>query len=150
MSSKTELIKKWHTESWANPPASISEASEKYLSEDYKGYDTNGNVISDKETYIKSGLMLYKAFSGFKGILHNVTDDGESVIMTFHFEGTHTGDLDLSSMGLGVIPASGKKFVTAESKTRFVIKDDLIVSSYPISGGFESLLVEIGAIPASA
>jgi hypothetical protein len=150
MTSKEDVIRKWHDESWANPPASIVAAVEKYFSDDYQGLDKDGKVISDKAGYIGSAQLLWNAFDDFKGVVHDISEDSEGVILSFHFEGTHAGDLDLSAIGLGVIPASGKKVVTPESKTRFMVAGDQIVGSQPISGGFESLLVSIGALPTSA
>ena len=144
MTSKVDVIRRWHEDSWANPPSSIVEAAAKYFSDDYQGLDKDGNVMSDKAAYIGMSQLLLTAFKGFKGVVHDISEEGDSVILTFHFEGTHTGDLDLSMMGLGVIPASGKRVVTPESKTRFMIEGNQIVGSQPISGGFESLLADLG------
>ena len=143
-------MEKWHEESWANPPSSVVQATEKFFSDDFKSLDKDGNVISGKAEFVASNKQLMEAFKDFKGVVHDISEEGDSVILTFHFEGTHTGDFDLSAMGLGVIPATGKKVVTPESKTRFMIEGDQIVSSQPISGGFEYLLAGIGAIPSSA
>lgn len=55
-----------------------------------------------------------------------------------------------SAMGMGVIPASGKRIVTPESKTRFMVEGNQIVGTQPISGGFEWLLAAIGVTPPSA
>lgn len=150
MTSKIEVMEKWHEESWANPPSSVVQAAEKFFSDDFKSLDKDGNVISGKAEFVASNKQLMEAFKDFKGVVHDISEEGDSVILTFHFEGTHTGDFDLSAMGLGVIPATGKKVVTPESKTRFMIEGDQIVSSQPISGGFEYLLAGIGAIPSSA
>ena len=150
MTSKIEVMEKWHEESWANPPSSVVQATEKFFSDDFKSLDKDGNVISGKAEFVASNKQLMEAFKDFKGVVHDISEQGDSVILTFHFEGTHTGDFDLSAMGLGVIPATGKKVVTPESKTRFMIEGDQIVSSQPISGGFEYLLAGIGAIPSSA
>ncbi len=147
MTSKADVIRRWHKDSWANPPSSIGEAATKYFSDDYQGLDKDGNVMSDKAAYIGMSQLLLTAFIGFKGVVHDISEDGDSVILTFHFEGTHTGDLDLSMMGLGVIPASGKRIVTPESKTRFKVEGNQIVGSQPISGGFESLLAGLGVKP---
>jgi len=149
MSSKAEVIRKWHDESWANPPSSAVEAAEKFFSDDYKGFDKDGEVISDKAAYIGMTQFIFDAFKDFKGVVHDISDEDGGAILTFHFEGTHTGDLDLSAMGLGVIPASGKRVVTSESKTMFMVEGDQIVASKPISGGLESLLAGIGAVPSS-
>jgi ketosteroid isomerase-like protein len=150
MTSKADVIRKWYEESWANPPSSNVDAAAKYFSDDYQGLDKDGNVISDKATIVGTTEKLMNAFKDFKGVLHDISEEGDSVIMTFHWEGTHTGDFDLSAMGMGVIPASGKRVETPESKSRFMVEGDQIVSSQPISGGFESLLAGIGVKPPSA
>ena len=150
MGSKVEIIRAWHDESWANPPSSMVEAAEKYFSDDYQGLDNDGSVMMDKAAYIGMTQLMMKAFPDFKGVVHDLSEDDGDVIMTFHWEGTHTGDFDLSAMGLGVIPASGKKAATPESKTRFMVEGGKIVGNQPISGGFEWLLAELGVTPPSA
>ena len=149
MSSKAEVIKIWHDESWANPPSSSVEAAEKFFSDDYQGFNKEDKVISDKASYVGMIQLVFNAFKDFKGVVHDISEENGNVILTFHFEGTHTGALDLSAMGMGVIPASGKRVVTPESKTMFMVEGDQIVASKPISGGFESLLMGIGAVPSS-
>jgi predicted ester cyclase len=144
MGSKVEIIRAWHDESWANPPSSMVEAAEKYFSDDYQGLDKDGNVMMDKAAYIGMTQLMMKAFPDFKGVVHDLSEDDGDVIMTFHWEGTHTGDFDLSAMGLGVIPASGKKAATPESKTRFTVEGGKIVGNQPISGGFEPFLASLG------
>ena len=150
MTSKADVIRKWEEESWANPPSSVVEATEKYYSDGFQGLDKDGKVLSDKAAFVGMTQLLFNAFKDFKGVVHDISEQDDGVIMTFHFEGTHTGDFDLSAMGLGVIPATGKRVVTPESKTRFMVEGDQIVSSQPISGGFESILAGIGALPPSA
>jgi predicted ester cyclase len=150
MTRKEDVLRRWHDESWANPPSSVVEATEKYFSDDYQGLDKDGNVISDKTAYIATTQNLMNAFKDFKGVVHDISEEGDSVILTFHFEGTHTGDFDLSAMGLGVIPASGKRIVTPESKTKFMVEGDKIVGTQTISGGFELLLADLGVTMPSA
>jgi hypothetical protein len=44
-------------------------------------------------------------------VLKGLREESDFVIMSGHFEGTHTSDLDLSAMDIGIIPASVKKIV---------------------------------------
>ncbi len=151
MSSKTDVVMKWEEESWRNPPSSMITANEMYLSDEFHNFDKDGNVMGDKAAFNAVSQLLYNAFTGFKGVVHDLQEEEDgSVTMTFHFEGTHTGDFDLSAMGMGVIPATGKRIVTPESKTRFMVEGGQIVSSQPISGGFEDLLAGIGVTLPSA
>jgi hypothetical protein len=150
MTSKVDVLRKWHDESYTNPPSSVVAATEKYYSDKFQGLDKDGNVISDKAANVSMTQILMNAFKDFKGVVHDYSEEGDGVIMTFHFEGTHTGDLDLSAMGMGVIPATGKRVVTPKAKSRFMVEDDQIVSTQPISGGFEDLLAGIGVMQKSA
>ncbi len=131
MTSKVDVYKKYYEAAWADPPASIVEAGETYLSDDFKNFDKDGNVIGDKAAYIGMTNLLAAAFKDFKAVYSDIREEGDSVIVSSHFEGTHTGDLDLSAMGMGVVPASGKKIVWPESRLKFKIEGDKIVSINP-------------------
>ncbi len=146
MSSKVDVYKAFYEASWANPPSSIMEANMSYLSDDFQNLDQDGNVIMDKEAYIGMTQLLSAALKDFKAVYSDVREEGESVIVSYHFEGTHTGDLDLSAMGMGVVPASGKKIVWPEASSEFKIEGDKIVSIKPYgdSGGMESFLAPLG------
>ena len=100
----------------------------------------------DRAAYIGMGQLLGSAFTDFKAVYSDVREEGDSVIATYHFEGTHTGDLDLTAMGLGVIPASGKKIVWPEDTSAFKIRGDKVVSIKPYgdSAGVESFLAALG------
>jgi hypothetical protein len=146
MSSKVDVYKAFYEASWANPPSSIMEANMTYLSDDFQNLDQDGNVIMDKEAYIGMTQLLSAALKDFKAVYSDVREEGESVIVSYHFEGTHTSDLDLSAMGMGVVPASGKKIVWPEASSEFKIEGDKIVSIKPYgdSGGMESFLAPLG------
>lgn len=148
MSSKTDVVRKWHEKSWSNPPSSMIEANNIYLSDSYQATDKDGNPRGNKAAMSAMSQILSHAFEGFRGVVHDLQEEQDgTVTMTFHFEGRHTGDLDLSAMGLGVIPATGIDIMTPESKTIFTVEGDQIVSSQAISGGFDFVLAAIGAIP---
>jgi hypothetical protein len=148
MSSKTDIVRMWHEKAWSYPPASIIESNEMYLSESYQSFDKEGNFMGNKAMMTASGQLLTKAFDGFKSVLHDLKEEEDgSVTMSFHFEGTHTSDLDLSAMGMGVFPASGKSVKTPVSKTKFFVEGGQIVRSQAISGGFALVLAAIGALP---
>ncbi len=146
MGSKLDLLKEYHEAVWADPPASLQEANMKYISDDFHNYDTDGKVIGDKEAYIGLSVLLASAFTGFKGVVGEMREEGDDVIATSHFEGTHTGDLDLSAFGMGVIPASGKMIVWPDTTNVFTIKNDQIVSIKPYgdSGGMAAFLEPLG------
>jgi predicted ester cyclase len=149
MTSRLDVYNRYVEETWADPPSSVIEANEKYLSEDFHTLDKNGNVEMDRQTYIGMTRLLEASFSDFRAVYSDTHEEGDNVVVTYHFEGTQTGDLDLSAMGLGVIPASGKRVVWPEDTVEFGIEGEKIVSirSHGDTGGtaafFEALGVEL-------
>ena len=144
MTSKIDVVRAYYDLAWTNPPASIIEAAEAYISDDFKSFDENGNVVMTKEVFIGMSHLLLGAFKDLKVVYNDLREEGDGVLSTFHFEGTHTGEFDLSAMGLGVIPASGKKIVWPDAKTKWNVKDGKIVSEEPISAGMGWFLTPLG------
>jgi hypothetical protein len=77
-------------------------------------------------------------------VFSDLREEGDSVIASFHFEGTFTSDFDLSAMGMGVVPVTGKKIVWPEASAKFNIKGDKTVSIQEITGGMEWFLAPLG------
>ena len=152
MSSKAEFVRAFFEEAWANPPASAVEASEIYLSDEFQAIDQDGNAQMDKAAYIGFGQLLFASFKDFKYVYSDIRESGEGVLVTGHWEGTHTGDLDLSAMGMGVIPASGKKIVWPEESVEWKVEGDKVVSIKPQSntGEVEEFLKPLGVKMPSA
>jgi predicted ester cyclase len=146
MSSSIELYKAYFDASWANPPASVVEANETYLSDDFQVFDKDGNVEMDRQTYLGSAQLLFAAFEDYKYLYNDIRAEGDDVIVSGHFEGTHTRDLDLTMMGLGVIPASGEKIVWPEATIKLKIEGDKIASLVNLddAGGMVAFLEALG------
>jgi len=146
MTGKLDFYKAYYKASWANPPASVLAANQEYLADDFHTYDNAGNVEMDKQAYIGMTQLLLSGFKDFKAVYSDIHEEGDSIIVTYHFEGIHTGDLDLSAMGLGIIPPSGKKIVWPANTAAFGIEDNKIVSIRSIgnSGGVASFLEPLG------
>lgn len=95
------------------------------------------------------GLMenMLRAFPDIEFNTRIVSVDGNVVRFTNQLAGTHTGDLDLSAMGMGVIPATGRSFSMARENGESVIEDGYIVSTHvaPTKGaGMIAILHQIG------
>jgi predicted ester cyclase len=144
MASKKDVVKAYYENSWTNPPASILEAMEKYISDDFQSLDKDGNVVMTKQVLVGMTQLLAGAFKDFKAVYHELREEGDGVFSSFHFEGTQTGDFDLSAMGLGVVPASGKRIVWPEASTIWMVEGDKIVSEREVSGGMEWFLAPLG------
>jgi predicted ester cyclase len=146
MSKALDVYKKYFDESWSNPPESQMEAGMKYLSEDFKNLNKDGSVQGDREAYVGMGTMLFSAIPDLKWVRTELRAEGDdTVVNTGHFEGTHTGDLDLSALGVGVVPASGKKIVWPDSSVVFKVKGDKIVSvQNTTDDGTASFLAALG------
>ena len=145
MSSKVDVVKRFLDEGWANPPSSLVEAGMNTYSDDFQYLDKDGNVVTDKAGYIGMSQMMFGAFNDFHWVLKELREEDGGVIMTGHFEGIHTGDLDLSAMGAGVFPASGKKVVWPEASVKYELSGDKIVSMAEYGGeaGIEAFVAAI-------
>ena len=152
MSSNLDLFQAYLKASWANPPSSNIEANERYLADDFQTLDQDGNVQMNREAYLGLSHLLFASFKDFKVDFADVRAEGDSVIVSSHFEGTHTGDLDLSAMGVGVIPASGKRIVWPQASTKWDFEGDKIVSiqANDDAGGLGPFLAALGVTPPSA
>lgn len=152
MTRKLEVVRTYLETAWANPPSSLLEVSTATLSDDFQSVDEDGNAVMNKEAYIGMGQLFFASFEDFKWVLGELREVDDGVLMSGHFEGTHTGDLDLSAMGAGVIPASGKKIVWDDATVKWVVQGDKIVRQEPYSGasGIEAFLAPLGVTPPSA
>jgi predicted ester cyclase len=146
MSSKLNLVRTWIDAAWANPPSSVIEANQAYLSDDFQSLDKDGSVVMNKEAYLGMAHLLLSAFTGMKWVNSGLRQEGDSVIMTGHFEGKHTGDVDLSALGVGVVPASGKMIVWPEASVEYKVEGDKIMSekAYGGASGLAEMLAPFG------
>lgn len=147
MSSKLDVVQTYLDEAWANPPSSNTEASMKTYSDDFQYIDRDGNVVADKQGYIGMSQMSFTAFDDFHWVHKELREEDGAVIMTGHFEGIHTGDFDLTAVGAGVFPASGKKVVWPETSIKIEVSGDKITSiaEYAGEGGLEAFVAAIAA-----
>ena len=147
MSSNLDTYNAYYEASWADPPASIMKAHERYLSDDFQILDREGNVQMDKAAYMGMAEILNSAFSDFTAVTSDAHEEGNTVIVHSHFEGIHTGDLDFSALGLGAFPASGKRIVWPEASTTWRFDGDHITSIQPNddNGGIGPFLAAMGA-----
>jgi len=152
LTSKTDVYMGYYNMTYSNPPVSVTEANEAYLSDNFQNLDKNGKVTMDRETWIRLGPIFFPAFKDLNYVISELHEEGDDVIVSGHLEGTHTGDLDLSAMGLGVIPATWKKVVWPEGSLAWKIKNDKIVSAknLVVADAMGALLEQLGVKPPPA
>jgi predicted ester cyclase len=77
-------------------------------SDDFQRTDNVGSPPMDKSSFFAMEEPLRSAIPDLSLVIEDVREEGDGVVITSHFTGTFTNDLDLSSLGLPVIPATGK------------------------------------------
>jgi predicted ester cyclase len=97
-------------------------------------------------------LGIFKtAFPDINYNLRFVKAEGNVVTTTSQLTGTHTGNFDMSAMGLGVFPPTGKYFSNTEESGESVVEDGKIKSIHMQGGkgsGVEGILTQLGLQPA--
>jgi predicted ester cyclase len=122
-----------------------------FLSNDFK---FSGPVPEPIDSTEWLGLLrLFKtAFPDINYNLRLVSVEGNVVHTTSQVNGTHTGDLDISAMGMGVFSPTGKTFSLPEEPGEAIVEDDKVKSIHVQSGkgsGVMGILVQLGIQPPS-
>ncbi|MCK4899071.1 MAG: nuclear transport factor 2 family protein [Anaerolineales bacterium] len=144
MSNKLEIVNAYAkaAASWADN----AEAAEACLADDFHTVDKDGKVVLSKEGFVGMGRMMVGSFPDFGFVTTDIRMEGSHVIFTGHNEGTHVSDLDLSAMGVGVVPASGKKIVWPEASMKLTVEGNRIAKMEPYGGaaGLQGFLSALG------
>lgn len=144
MGSKLDVVQGYYDMAWSNPPASLSEAIDRFYSDDFQTIDQDGNVTMNKPMLKGMSLLMVAAFENLKTVVEEIREVDEGVYMKFHFEGKFTKDFDLSSLEIGVIPATGKYIVWPSASTIWVVEGDQIVGERPQQAGVDWFLAPLG------
>jgi hypothetical protein len=116
-----------------------------FLAEDFKFSGPVPKPLSKREWL---GLLtIFKtAFPDINYNLRLVSAEGNVVTTTSQLKGTHTGNLDLSAMSLGVFPPTGKSFSNPEETGEAVVEDGKVKSLHMQSGkegGIPGILAQL-------
>ena len=82
----------------------------------------------NKEVWLEMSANLKKAFPDLDYHFKVIGADGDVVRSSAQLSGTHSGSFDLTSMNLGMIPATNKTFSTKSEKTKITVKEDKITA----------------------
>ena len=81
-----------------------------------------------KEAWLRMSASLKTAFPDLDYHFKVIGTEGQVVRTTSQWSGTHSGSLDLTSLNMGVIPATNKSFVANRDRTKLTVKEDKITS----------------------
>lgn len=121
------------------------DAAADYLAEDFIT-ETPPFPARSKAQWLGSQNMFMSAFPDMHEAFEVHSVDGDVVRGINRASGTHTGDFDLSGMGIGIVAATGKSATTVFSVTH-VVKDGKILSTKgkPVDNmGLEGVLAQLG------
>jgi hypothetical protein len=128
--SRIELIKA--VNNWDTPNRGS------YYTDDFQFTNELGDPPNDKNTVLMMGELMQSALPDISTVIEDYREEGDSVVLTSHWEGTFSNDFDLSAMGLGVIPATGKAIVFPTSTVRITFDGDKICALHDPATGPES------------
>ena len=144
MSSKLDVVSAYTklAANWADN----AEVAWAYLADDFRNLDKDDNVVLNRERFIGLTRMLLASFPDLTFVTTGIREEDDYIVLTGHNEGTHINDIDLSAMGVGVVPASGKKIVWPEGSFKVTVVDDRISTWGPYGdyGGAAAWLSALG------
>jgi len=117
-----------------------------YLSDDFVFSGPVPEPISG-EQWLGLQRLLQAAFPDWSFNLTNVQVTGNVARTTHQITGTHTGDLDLSPMGMPVVPATGKSVKLPVEHSDVTFEGDKAVrlhADVSAGGGVPGILQQLG------
>ena len=104
------------------------EKAQTYLAAEFKFSGSVPKPLNIK-TWIAMHISLKKAFPNLEYHFRvESVQSGGVVKISSELKGTHKGNLDLTNIKLGVIPATNKSFAAGREHGRLIIQGDKVVS----------------------
>lgn len=103
--------------------------------EDFQFTDAVDSPPMDKDSFLAMGQLMESALADVTTVIEEIREEGDEVVITSHWEGTFTNDFDLSAMGMGVIPATGRAIVFPTSTVRIGFEGGKISRVYDPNTG---------------
>ena len=104
----------------------------------FQATNSIGEPAMDKLTWLAMTPMMAGSFPDFDYVVEDMHEDNDGVRVTGHFVGTFTNDLDLSAMGAGVVPATGKKVTWPTSHSLVSVENDKITRWHGLDTGADA------------
>ncbi len=111
--------------------ADINEV-EPYLDENYQLIDFTPQPM-DKIAMIAMILLLRAALPNLKHSISNIYVEDDVVKVTVQRSGTHSANLDLRKMGIGIVPRTRKFIIFPNGNYEFTIKKEKITIERDVS-----------------
>ena len=123
-----------------------------YYTDDFQLTNTQGAPPADRDGVLAMGQLMQSAMPDIRTVIEEIREDGDDVVLTSHWEGTFVNDFDLTALGMGVIPATGKAVVFPTSTIQISFDDGKICRIHDPatdpdagqSGFFKALGVDMG------
>ena len=99
------------------------------------------------EAWLGMSASLKTAFPDLDYHFKVIGADGDVVRATMQLTGTHSGSFDLTTMDMGVIPATNKNFSAKPEKAKVTVKENKITAWFvePTQGAdLKSILDQLG------
>jgi len=103
------------------------EKAKSYLSDDFKFSGPVPEPIGG-EPWIGMSANLKAAFPDLDYNFNIESVEGNTAHISAELNGTHKGELDLTSMDMGTIPATGKSFQAAHQQGKATVRDGKVTS----------------------
>jgi predicted ester cyclase len=117
-----------------------------YLSDDFAFSGPTPQPVG-KDEWIWMSKVLKAGFPDLRYNIRVIGVEGNVVRTVLQLTGTHTADLDLSFMGMGIIPATGGRVSNPEEKGETTVEGDKIVAMHVHSTpetGLAGMLAQLG------
>lgn len=117
-----------------------------YLADDFVFSGPTPEPISGA-AWLGLSAALRAAFPDLNYNFRVVSVDGDVATTTTQLYGTHTGNLDLSGIGMGIIPATGKSVSLPVEGGEAIVEDGKLISLHIHStpeGGIMGILSQLG------
>ena len=122
------------------------ERARTFLSDDFEFSGPVPEPLS-AEQWMGLSAILKTAFPNLDYHFRIESAEGNVVHMSAQLSGTHRGNLDLTAMGMGMIPSTGRSFSATREQSRVTLRGDKIVScvGQPTEGaGLLAVLSQLG------
>ncbi len=106
-----------------------------FYSDDFQWTDSVGSPPMDKASFRAMAQPLQSAVPDLSLVIEDIREDGDNAVVTSHYAGTFTNDLDLSAVGMSAIPATGKAVVFPPQRDRVSFEGDKISEIHNLETG---------------